>query len=141
MTKLTFQKNDIGLGKRKQAVARVFLVPGEGNIIINKKIGQGGVEASINRNNELNTTFYELKFLDFNSGYNQKLYEDINDVPNPVSIISKSELDNLNLEERVLLHTGYDVIDDALRFHVTELDNNTYRVIVIRFYFTVCSRQ
>ena len=36
MTKLTFQKSDIGLGKRKQAVARVFLVPGEGNIIINK---------------------------------------------------------------------------------------------------------
>ena len=39
MTKLTFQKNDIGLGKRKQAVARVFLVPGEGNIIINKVSG------------------------------------------------------------------------------------------------------
>ena len=39
MTKLTFQKNDIGLGKRKQAVARVFLVPGEGNVIINKVSG------------------------------------------------------------------------------------------------------
>jgi len=37
--KLVFQKANIGLGKRKQAVARVFLVPGEGNIIINNKPG------------------------------------------------------------------------------------------------------
>ena len=33
---LVFQKNNIGLGKRKQASARVFLIPGEGNITINK---------------------------------------------------------------------------------------------------------
>lgn len=39
MTKLTFQNVNIGLGKRKQAVARVFLVPGEGNLIINKVPG------------------------------------------------------------------------------------------------------
>jgi len=39
MTKLTFQKTDIGLGKRKQAVARVFLVPGKGDILINKVSG------------------------------------------------------------------------------------------------------
>ena len=37
--KLVFQKANIGLGKRKQAVARVFLVPGEGNIVINKVSG------------------------------------------------------------------------------------------------------
>jgi small subunit ribosomal protein S9 len=37
--KLVFQKANIGLGKRKKAVARVFLVPGEGNIIINKVPG------------------------------------------------------------------------------------------------------
>jgi len=36
---LVFQKNNIGLGKRKQAIARVFLIPGEGNIIINKVSG------------------------------------------------------------------------------------------------------
>lgn len=36
---LSFQKSNIGLGRRKQAVARVFLVPGEGNIIINNKPG------------------------------------------------------------------------------------------------------
>ena len=39
-TNLVFQKNNIGLGKRKQAVARVFLVPGEGKIIINKVPGE-----------------------------------------------------------------------------------------------------
>lgn len=33
---LNFQKKNIGLGKRKQAIARVFLIPGEGNITINK---------------------------------------------------------------------------------------------------------
>lgn len=36
---LVFQKKNIGLGKRKQAAARVFLIPGEGNIIINKISG------------------------------------------------------------------------------------------------------
>ena len=35
-----FQKENIGLGKRKQAVARVFLVPGEGNLIVNKTPGE-----------------------------------------------------------------------------------------------------
>ena len=39
MTKLIFQKDNIGLGKRKQAVARVFVVPGEGNLLINKVSG------------------------------------------------------------------------------------------------------
>ena len=37
---LIFQKNNIGLGKRKEAVARVFLVPGEGKLIINKIAGE-----------------------------------------------------------------------------------------------------
>ena len=36
---LVFQKDQIGLGKRKQSTARVFLVPGEGNILINKVNG------------------------------------------------------------------------------------------------------
>ena len=36
---LIFQKKNIGLGKRKQAIARVFLLPGEGNLIINKTSG------------------------------------------------------------------------------------------------------
>ena len=39
MVELVFQKDNIGLGKRKRSVARVFLVPGEGNLIINKVSG------------------------------------------------------------------------------------------------------
>ena len=35
---IKLQKDNIGLGKRKEAVARVFLVPGEGNLIINKVV-------------------------------------------------------------------------------------------------------
>ena len=37
---ITFQKDKIGIGKRKEAVARVFLTPGEGNIVINKGPGE-----------------------------------------------------------------------------------------------------
>ena len=36
---LIFQKKNIGVGRRKEAIARVFLLPGEGNITINKKSG------------------------------------------------------------------------------------------------------
>lgn len=35
-----FQKSDIGLGKRKRAVARVFVTPGQGNLVINKVPGE-----------------------------------------------------------------------------------------------------
>lgn len=38
-TELIFKKDNIGLGRRKQASARVFLIPGEGNLIINKTSG------------------------------------------------------------------------------------------------------
>ena len=38
-TELIFKKDNIGLGKRKQASARVFLIPGKGNLIINKTSG------------------------------------------------------------------------------------------------------
>jgi small subunit ribosomal protein S9 len=37
---LIFQKDQIGIGKRKQSTARVFLIPGEGNILINKIPGE-----------------------------------------------------------------------------------------------------
>ena len=37
---IKLEKDKIGLGKRKEATARVFLVPGEGNIIINKVPGE-----------------------------------------------------------------------------------------------------
>ena len=34
------KKNNIGLGKRKRAIARVFLIRGEGNLIINRIAGE-----------------------------------------------------------------------------------------------------
>ena len=39
MNELLFEKKNIGLGKRKQASARVFLIPGNGKLIINKVSG------------------------------------------------------------------------------------------------------
>jgi small subunit ribosomal protein S9 len=38
-SELVFNKNNIAVGRRKQATARVFLIPGKGNITINKKSG------------------------------------------------------------------------------------------------------
>ena len=49
------EKANIGLGKRKQATARVFLVPGEGNLIINKVSGE--------------------KYLQYNTTYLNKIWE------------------------------------------------------------------
>ena len=37
---LIFQKDKIGLGRRKKSIARVFLVAGKGNLIINKSPGE-----------------------------------------------------------------------------------------------------
>ena len=37
---IIFQKDKIGVGKRKQSIARVFLSPGTGNITINKVSGK-----------------------------------------------------------------------------------------------------
>ena len=38
-SEIVFNKQNIGIGRRKEATARVFLIPGEGNIHINKKSG------------------------------------------------------------------------------------------------------
>jgi small subunit ribosomal protein S9 len=35
-----FEKQKIGIGKRKQAVARVFIIPGNGNLLINNIPGE-----------------------------------------------------------------------------------------------------
>ena len=39
MINFSFQKNNIGLGKHKQAIARVFLVSGKGDLTVNKVSG------------------------------------------------------------------------------------------------------
>jgi len=40
MNQLVFQKDKLGIGRRKQAVARVFLTPGTGNVTINNSPGE-----------------------------------------------------------------------------------------------------
>ena len=55
-----FQKDKIGLGKRKRAIARVFLVPGNGNIIINKVSGEKYLQYNTNY---LNAIFEPLEKL------------------------------------------------------------------------------
>ena len=60
MIKLIFQKDNIGLGKRKQAVARVFLIPGDGNLTINKDSGNKYLQYN---ETYLNTVWAPLKEL------------------------------------------------------------------------------
>nr|ULD15983.1 ribosomal protein S9 [Cylindrotheca closterium] len=60
MSKLIFQKDNIGLGKRKEAVARVFLIPGNGNLIINKVPGNKYLQYN---ENYLNLIWAPLKEL------------------------------------------------------------------------------
>jgi small subunit ribosomal protein S9 len=60
MTELIYQKTNIGLGKRKQAVARVFIVPGDGNIIINKVSGTNYLQYN---DTYLNSVWAPLKAL------------------------------------------------------------------------------
>jgi ribosomal protein S9 len=59
---LIFQKNNIGLGKRKQAIARVFLIPGEGNLIINKKPGDKYLQYNDTYLNTSLVTIRKIKF-------------------------------------------------------------------------------
>ena len=60
MSELLFQKDNIGLGKRKGAVARVFLIPGNGNLIINKLSGNKYLQYN---ENYLNIIWAPLKEL------------------------------------------------------------------------------
>ena len=57
---LIYKKDNIGLGKRKQSSARVFLIPGEGNIIINKIAGDKYLQYN---ENYLNTIWSPLEKL------------------------------------------------------------------------------
>lgn len=48
-----FQKENIGIGRRKEAVARVFLVPGNGQIMINKVPGEKYLQYNTNYLNKI----------------------------------------------------------------------------------------
>jgi len=66
MAELIFQKDNIGLGKRKQAVARVFLIPGEGNLIVNKVSGNKYLQYN---DSYLNTVWAPLKALNLDKQF------------------------------------------------------------------------
>ena len=66
MSELLFQKNNIGLGKRKEAVARVFLIAGKGNLIINKTSGNKYLQYN---NVYLNTVWAPLRALNLDDKY------------------------------------------------------------------------
>ena len=59
-----FCKEKIGLGKRKRAIARVFLVPGEGRITINKLSGEKYLQYN---SNYLNGIWLPLKLLNLDN--------------------------------------------------------------------------
>jgi len=67
MAELIYQKKNIGLGKRKQAIARVFLIPGEGNLIINKVSGNKYLQYN---DTYLNTVWAPLKALNLDKQFN-----------------------------------------------------------------------
>ena len=65
--KLIFEKNNVGLGKRKQAIARVFLIAGEGNLIINRISGDKYLQYNANY---LNAVWSPLEKLNLNKQFN-----------------------------------------------------------------------
>lgn len=62
-----FNKNTIGLGKRKRSIARVFLVPGDGNLIINKVSGEKYLQYNTNY---LSNIWAPLKTLNLQNQFN-----------------------------------------------------------------------
>ena len=56
-----FQKSEIGLGKRKRAIARVFLIPGKGNLIINKIPGEKYLQYNTTYLNNIRTPLEKLQ--------------------------------------------------------------------------------
>ena len=63
---LVISKNNIGIGKRKQSTARVFLIPGEGKIIINKTSGEKYLQYN---KNYLNIVWAPLEKLDLDKQF------------------------------------------------------------------------
>ena len=59
--KPVFQKGHVGLGKRKRAIARVFVNPGKGNIKINDVTGEKYLQYNITYLNSIWSPLKELK--------------------------------------------------------------------------------
>jgi len=90
---LTFQKNNIGVGRRKQAIARVFLVPGEGNLIINKKSGNKYLQYN---DTYLNTVWSPLETLNLEKQF------DIVAIVNGGGLTGQAEAIKLGVARRLI---------------------------------------
>ena len=90
---LTFQKTNIGVGRRKQAIARVFLVPGEGNLIINKKSGDKYLQYN---DTYLNTVWSPLETLNLEKQF------DIVAIVNGGGLTGQAEAIQLGVARRLI---------------------------------------
>ena len=63
---LVINKNNIGIGKRKQSTARVFLIPGTGSLTINKTSGANYLQYN---SNYLNIVWAPLKQLNLDKQF------------------------------------------------------------------------
>ena len=90
---LTFQKTKIGVGRRKQAIARVFLIPGEGNLIINKKSGEKYLQYN---DTYLNTVWSPLERLNFKKQF------DIVAIVNGGGLTGQAEAIQLGVARRLI---------------------------------------
>ena len=57
---LIFQKEHLGIGKRKQSIAQVFLIPGLGNILINNIAGEHYLQYNETYLNSIRSPLKEL---------------------------------------------------------------------------------
>jgi len=62
-TNLIFKKSNIGLGKRKKATARVFLIPGSGKIIINNREGENYLQYNVSYLNLIKSPLEKLNIV------------------------------------------------------------------------------
>ena len=62
-----FEKNSIGIGRRKESTARVFLKPGKGNLIINNIVGEKYLQYN---KNYLNNVLLPFRVLNLTKKYN-----------------------------------------------------------------------
>jgi small subunit ribosomal protein S9 len=62
-----FEKSPIGIGRRKESTARVFLKPGKGNLIINNISGEKYLQ---NNKSYLNNILLPLRLLKLTNKYN-----------------------------------------------------------------------
>ena len=58
---LVFQKEHLGIGKRKKSIAQVFLVPGSGTILINRIAGENYLQYNETYLNRIQAPLKELK--------------------------------------------------------------------------------